>query len=343
MKRAFVTGGSGFVGKRLIAELVDGRGIPVVALARSEAAAIAVRGPGAEPVRGDLDDVRAMTEGMKGCDVVFHAAAHVKAYGRLAEFMKVNVQGTENVLAAARAAGVRRVVHVGTEAVLADGKPIVRADEQRQYPARPAGPYPITKGLAERAVIAANRPGELETVVVRPRFIWGHGDTSALPEVLEAVRKKKFGWIAGGRYLTSTCHVANVVEGTLLAAERGVPGEIYFLTDGPPVEFRGFLTEVLATQGVDPGGREVPRWIARMVAWMTSWMKKPPVTKTVLALVGGEVTVEDAKARRELGYVAKMTREAGLAELRAGATATGAAPAGGRRAAGGGQRAAGSW
>jgi len=317
VKRAFVTGGSGFLGKRLIAELVDGRGVPVHALARSEASAIAVRGVGAEPVRGDLDDVAAMTEGMKECDVVFHAAAHVKQHGKLAEFLQINVRGTENVLAAARTAGVRRVVHIGTEAVLADGKPIVRADEARPYPARPAGPYPITKGQAERAVLAANRLGELETVVVRPRFIWGKGDTSVLPELLETVRRKRFGWIGGGRYLTSTCHVANVVEGALLAAERGSPGEIYFLTDGPPIEFRRFVTELLATQGVDPGAREVPRWLARTIAALTGWMKRPPVTRTALALVGGEVTVDDAKARRELGYVGKVTLEAGLAELRA--------------------------
>jgi len=317
VKRAFVTGGSGFLGKRLIAELVDVRGVPVRALARSEASAIAVRGVGGEPVRGELDDVRAMTEGMKECDVVFHAAAHVKQHGRLAEFLRVNVQGTENVLAAARAAGVRRVVHIGTEAVLADGRPIVRADETRPYAARPAGPYPLSKGLAERAVLAANRLGELETVVVRPRFIWGQGDTSVLPEIALAVRRKKFGWIGGGRYLTSTCHVANVVEGALLAAERGSPGEIYFLTDGPPVEFRAFLTELLATQGVDPGAREIPRWLASVVAALTGWMKRPPVTKTALALVGHEVTVDDAKARRELGYAGKMSREAGLAELRA--------------------------
>lgn len=318
MKRAFVTGGSGFLGKRLIAELVDGRGVAVSALARSEASAIAVRGAGAEPVRGDLDDVAAMTLGMKQHDVVFHAAAYVKPYGKLAELLRVNVGGTEHVLAAARAAGVRRVVHIGTEAVLADGKPIVGADEARPYPARPAGPYPISKGLAERAVLAANQVGGLETVVVRPRFIWGKGDTSVLPELVDAVRRKKFGWIGGGRYLTSTCHVANVVEGTLLAAERGAPGEVYFLTDGPPVELRRFLTELLATQGVEAGDREVPRWLARTVAALTGWMKRPPVTRTAIALVGVEVTVDDAKARRELGYVGKVTREAGLAEMRGG-------------------------
>ena len=96
------------------------------------------------------------------------------------------------MLAAARAAGVRRFVHVGTEAVLADGKPIVRADETRpdSRAAAPA-PYPLTKGLAERAVLAANGAGELETVVVRPRFIWGEGDTTVLPEIVDAVKRRQ--------------------------------------------------------------------------------------------------------------------------------------------------------
>ena len=287
----------------------------VRALARSEAAASVVRGIGAEPVAGDLGDVNAMTEGMTACDVVFHAAAYAKQSGKLAEFMAANVQGTENVLAAARAAGVRRFVHIGTEAVLADGRPIVQADERRPYPSNPAGHYPLTKGLAERAVLAASSDG-LETVVVRPRLIWGKNDTTMMAELINAVKANQFRWFGDGHYLTSTCHVANVVEGALLAAERGKPGEIYFLTDGPPVDFRDFVTVLLATQGVDPGTKTVPRWVANTLATLTSWLAKPPLTKTALALISHEVTVDDTKARRELGYVGAMSREAGLAELR---------------------------
>jgi nucleoside-diphosphate-sugar epimerase len=324
MKTAFVTGGSGFVGRELIAELRR-RGIAVRALARSDAAAAAVKAAGAEPVRGDLDDRAAMEAGMRGCDVVFHAAAYVKQHGPRADFLRVNVAGTENALAAAKAAGVRRFVHIGTEAVLADGKPIVRADETRPRATRPAGLYPLTKGLAEAAVIAASTPGGLETVVVRPRFIWGKGDTSLLPELVQAVKRGRFAWMGGGRYLTSTCHVRNVVEGALLAAEKGRPGEIYFLTDGEPVEFRAFMTEMLATQGVDAGTRSIPKWVARVAAALTGWMKEPPVTRTAIALVGHEVTVDDAKARRELGYVGAVSRGAGRAEMRAAAATAAAA------------------
>jgi nucleoside-diphosphate-sugar epimerase len=315
MKRAFVTGGSGFLGRNLIAALVK-RGVAVRGLARSDAAAAAVAAAGAEVARGDLDDRAAMEAGMKGCDVVFHAAAYAKQHGPRDDFFRVNVTGTEHALAAARAAGVERFVHVSTEAVLADGKPILHADETRPRARKPVGPYPSTKALAEERVLAANGDG-LATIVIRPRFIWGAGDTTLLPELIDAVKRGRFGWFSGGRYPSSTCHVDNVVEGALLAAEKGRPGEIYFLTDGADVEFRAFITDLLATQGVDAGTRNIPRWVARSVAALTGWMKTPPVTRTAIALVGHEVTVDDAKARRELGYRGATSREAGLAAMKA--------------------------
>jgi nucleoside-diphosphate-sugar epimerase len=291
------------------------RGVEVVGLARSDGAARAVEALGARVVRGDLDDRAALEAGMAGCDVVVHAAAYVDDHGPRDAFFRVTVTGTEHALAAARGAGVARFVHVSTEAVLADGKPIVQADETVPRTPNPIGPYPWSKGLAEDRVLAANRDG-LATVIVRPRFIWGAGDTSLLPKIAERVKAGRFAWIGGGRHATSTCHVDNVVEGILLAAERGAPGEIYFLTDGPPVEFRGFLSDVLATYGARPGDRDLPRWLARTIAAMTSWMARPPITRTAVALIGQEVTVVDAKARRELGYTAHVSRAQGLAELR---------------------------
>jgi nucleoside-diphosphate-sugar epimerase len=316
MKSAFVTGGSGFLGRHLIRGLAR-QGVTVRALARSRSASAAVEALGAKSIGGDLDDLSAMEAGMRGVDVVFHAAAFAKQHGTRQEFFHANVTGTEHVLSTARSAGVRRLVHIGTEAVLASGKPIVGADENLPRARHPAGLYPLTKGLAEARVLAANSP-ELQTVVVRPRLIWGPDDTSVLAELVETVRSGRFAWIAGGHYLTSTCHVDNVVEGAILAATRGRPGEIYFLTDGEPVEFRSFIGALLRTQGVDPGTREVPRWLVRLLAALTGWMRTPPITKTAVALAGVEVTVRDHKARRELGYVGQTTREAGLRALASG-------------------------
>src|SRR5579883_2141680 len=266
VRQAFVTGGSGFVGRNLIAAL-RAKGVVVRALVRSASGALTVERGGAEAIHGDLDDVTALTEGMHGCDVVFHVAAKTGDWGNKDDFYRANVTGTENVLAAARAASVSCLVHVSTEAVLLGGGPIVQVDESRPLPAHPLGLYAQTKGLAEQAVLAANAPGAFETIVVRPRFIWGKDDTNILPRLIQMIQSGSFQWIDQGRYLTSTTHVDNVCEGLLLAAEHGRGGAIYFITDGEPVEFRTFLTAMLRTQGVDPSERSVPRWLARTVAW----------------------------------------------------------------------------
>jgi len=229
------------------------------------------------------------------------------------------------VLRAARAAGVQRLVHVSTEAVLVGGSPIRRAREDHPRPARPIGLYPATKAQAELLAIGANGP-ELAVVVVRPRLVWGRGDTSLLPQIADAVRRGSFRWIGGGRFLTSTCHVANLCAGMIAAAERGRGGEVYFLTDGEPVEMREFLGALLQAEGVDPGAKSVPRWVAAATAGMAEalWRGfrlrgKPPITRTAVKLVGEEVTVDDSKARRELGYTGVVTRDEGLRQMTAAA------------------------
>src|SRR5918998_3995180 len=163
MPAAFVTGGSGFIGGALI-ERLRREGWEVRALARSVGAAAKVRERGAEPVAGELGDMRALEPGSVGCDVCFHAAAKVEDWGDPAEFERLNVGGTASVIAACRAAGVRRLVHVGTEAALTSGQALVRVDERA--PLRPDSPmlYPATKAQAEQRVRDGNSDG-LETVV----------------------------------------------------------------------------------------------------------------------------------------------------------------------------------
>jgi nucleoside-diphosphate-sugar epimerase len=149
---AFITGGSGFIGGRLIQRLVaDGLGVR--ALARSEAAAAKVREHGAEPVSGELGDVGAMRAGAEGCELAFHAAAILGDWGRREEFERGNVEGTRNALTACAEAGVRRFVHVGTEAALMAGQPLVNVDESA--PLRPDSPAHLQRdqgaGRAARA------------------------------------------------------------------------------------------------------------------------------------------------------------------------------------------------
>jgi nucleoside-diphosphate-sugar epimerase len=320
MPTAFVTGGSGFIGGALIRRLRD-EGWDVRALARSAGSAGAVRALGAEAVSGDLEDPRALAEGAKDCEFAFHAAAKVEDWGDPAEFERLNVAGTQNVLDACRAAGVRRIVHVGTEAALMAGSPLVNVDENA--PLRPDSPvlYSSSKAKAELRVRAANREG-LETVVVRPRFVWGRGDTTLLPALTELVRAGRFRWVGGGRHLTATTHVDNTVEGLWLGATRAPAGGVYFVTDGEPVVFRDFVTRMLATQGVTPADKSVPAGVAGPVAaaaeriWrVTRRSGQPPLTRFAVWVSSQECTIDISRAEKDLGYRPVVSREEGLAAM----------------------------
>lgn len=308
MNKAFVTGGSGFVGRNLIRRLRS-EGVAVAALARSEAAANSVAALGAVPVRGDLAEPQSMASGMQGCDVVFHAAATVEDWGPHELFWQINVVGTENTLAAARAAEVGCFVHVGTEAVYATGRDAMQGlNEQRPLPDNPLPRYPLTKGEAERRVLAANSAA-MRCISVRPRLIWGRDDTSVLPKILAQVEAGKFVWPDHGRALTSTCHVDNVCEGLWLAAQRGRGGEAYFVSDGEPRTYRDFLGRQMRAHGYAEPTKSVPLWLAARFARTAEWLWEnlplrgaPPVHRLMIELGAKPVTVDDQKARQELGY-----------------------------------------
>ncbi len=206
-----------------------------------------------------------MRAGAEGCKYAFHAAAKVEDWGDPADFERINVEGTNRVLRATRAAGVERFVHVGTEAALLAGDPLVNADESA--PLRPDSKslYPSSKAKAERAVRGASRDG-FDTSVIRPRFVWGPGDQTVLPTIVGMVESGKFAFIGGGKHRTSTTHVDNAVEGMVLAADKAPAGRAYFVTDGEPIVFRDWITKLLATQGVEAPGKSVPKPVAGALA-----------------------------------------------------------------------------
>jgi nucleoside-diphosphate-sugar epimerase len=323
MPTAFVTGGSGFIGGALI-ERLRAEGWDVRALARSERAEQAVRERGAVPVPGDLENEAMMRDAATGCELAFHAAAKVDDWGDPDEFERLNVRGTENVIAACRAAGVRRLVHVGTEAALMAGEPLVNVDETA--PLRPDSPalYPSSKAKAEQRVRDANGEG-LETVVIRPRFVWGRGDTTLMPALVEMVRAGRFRWVGGGGQLTATTHVDNTVEGLWLGATKAPAGGVYFVTDGEPVVFREFLSRLFDTQGVTPPTGSVPAGVARVAAGASERIWRvlrrpgnPPLTRFSVWVSSQECTIDIGRAERELGYRPVKSRDQGLAELSAG-------------------------
>jgi nucleoside-diphosphate-sugar epimerase len=321
MEKAFVTGGSGFIGVPLIRRLAA-RGVAVVALARSPAAAAAVEAAGAVACRGDLLDAPAIAAGMRDCDAVFHIAGHLSDWDQYEVFHNVNVVGTRTMLAAAKAAGVSVFVAVGASAVVM-GRPVPMRNISEDLPLQSPrwAPYIQTKAEAERLVRQANTSG-LRTVVIRPSLIWGEG-MPTLDEMVAAASNPRFALPDAGRQAVSASHVDNVVESLLLAAEKGRGGEAYFVTDGEVSTLAAVLNGLLGTRGVPPITRSAPFAVAWHVAavmegvWRLFRLRsKPPITRQTLRMIGQDFTPDIAKARRDLGYAPIINWADGLLRLR---------------------------
>ncbi|WP_341897939.1 NAD-dependent epimerase/dehydratase family protein [Ferrovibrio terrae] len=319
MQSAFlVTGGSGFVGGRLIERLVA-KGYQVRALARSDEAIRIVQKKGAEPVRGSLNDAALLARAARGCDAVIHVAAYFKLWGAPAEFERSNVEGTANLLQAAAGASVRRFVQLGAAAVvMGDMVPMLRTDESLPRQERSWAPYSASKARSEALVLAANRDGVFETVVVRPPMIWGAG-MPTLDHMIETVKAGQFRWVGSGSQAMSTAHVDNVCHALELAVEKGRGGEAYFVSDGTDTTLKGLISGLLRTRGIEPPRASAPLPVAWVMASVMEWVWRtfsrqgePPITRQMLRLIGEPFTLDIGKAQRELGYQPEVSPEQGL-------------------------------
>ena len=289
-------------------------------MARSDRSAEKVRATGAEPVACDLENVRA--EHLEGMDAVIHAAAFVEPWGSRKDFWKGNVEGTERMLAAARNAGVKRFVHIGTESALFRGDDLNDIDESFPYPEKTPFLYSETKKEAEIRVLQANQPVDFETISLRPRFVWGPNDTTLLANLIEMVDGGKFRWINKGQAETSICFVENIAYAAQLALARGKGGSAYFITDDETVTFQNIITRLLATTGRVPTDKNVPAGLARRLAsivefvWRTLRIKKkPPITRFAAAIMTANCTLRIDRARAELGYSPLVSVRDGLKRM----------------------------
>ncbi len=315
--RLFITGASGFVGGAAARHFASDH--DVLAMSRSPESDAAIKKTGATPLRCALGAVR--PEQLEGVDTIIHAAAKVEPWGTWSDFWRLNVEGTQQLLDAAKTAGVKSFIHIGTEAAIFHGQDMRQIDETEPLALRSPYPYSRTKAHAEKAVLAANAPG-FRTMSLRPRMVWGPGDKTILPIVLEMIAAGRFMWVDGGRALTSTTHIDNLVHGIALALDKGQGGEAYFITDDGTRSLRAFFTALCQTQGVTPPNKEVPGWLAGALAftleslWRTLPLPgAPPLIRISAGMMRREGTINIAKARRALGYAPVISVEEGLAGL----------------------------
>ena len=317
--RIFITGASGFIGGAITQAMTGDH--EILAMSRSDKSDLRVQELGATPVRCDLTTLEPGE--IPECDAVIHCAAYVEAWGTRELTWQINVEGTERTLNAARAAGAKRFLHMSTEAVLWKGQDLIDIDEDHPYPDRTPFLYSETKAEAERLVLAANEKAGMETVALRPRFVWGPGDQTLAPEIEAMVEKGAFLWIDGGRARTSTTHIDNLVHGAKLVLERGAGGEAYFVTDGEVRSFREFLPELMSAYGVELGERSIPSAIALPAATLIEGIWRafrisgaPPLTRHAIALMCCDCILRTDKIEKDLGYQPVVSVVDGLHRLK---------------------------
>jgi nucleoside-diphosphate-sugar epimerase len=260
---AFVTGGTGFIGRALVGALAR-RGDAVTCLVRPGTDARALSGPGMAVVRGDLaaGDLAAAAPALAAADVVYHVAGVTRARDR-AGFVRGNVTATACLVDAMRGSGQRRarLVHVSSLAAAGpcrEGRPLVEDD-----PPRPVSVYGATKLEAERHVLAAG--SGLDAVALRPPVVYGPGDR-AFGELLRWAKRGFLPSPGLGPFLLSLVHVDDLVDALLLAARKGRPGRVYFVSDGREYRWDDVLGAVGAAAGGRPRIVPVPLWLAWLAA-----------------------------------------------------------------------------
>ena len=327
-----VTGGGGFVGSAVVRALVA-RGERVRVLARGTYPWLTDLGVDAR--RGDVVDAGAVLGAVRGCEAVVHVAARAGVGGAPAAYHRVNVTGTLNVVRACTTAGVTRLVHTSTPSVVHAGVSIRGGDESLPYATRFDAPYPRTKAVAERAVLAADGTplaggGALRTVALRPHLVWGPGDTQLTARIVDRARRGRLVLVDGGRAVVDTTYVDDAAEAHLAALDRlGDPeptcaGRAYFVTGGDPRPVAEVVSLILDAYGLAPPVRSVPSALAVPAGLLveTAWSllrrtDEPPLTRFTARQLATDHWFDISAARRDLGWSPRVPVHEGIERLRA--------------------------
>jgi nucleoside-diphosphate-sugar epimerase len=318
--RALVTGATGGLGRNLI-ERLHRDGHDVVATGRNQAVGHAIASQGIRFEAVDLSEAQRLKHLAEGCDVIFHCAALASPWGRRSDFETVNVDGTINVRDAAVSTGAR-LVHVSTPSIYANFSDQLNISEFSRLPKKMVNHYALTKLHAEANIEFSVREEGLEAIIIRPRGIFGPYDTTLMPRLIAAAERGPVPLINGGNAVVDVTYVDNVVDALILAAEAKhiKHAEAFNITNGEAVIISDLIRQALTAVGVPHTTRNVPYWLADLVARgmeLSARLRvtkgEPALTRYTAGLFAFDQTLDITRARTNLGYNPRISVMEGIA------------------------------
>ena len=308
--KIFITGGTGFIGKKLADKLVSDNNT-VILLSRVTPESTAPKKQGITFIRGDLSDINALRQGMNGCDRVFHLAAFAKPWSAdPGEPYRINVEGTLNVFETALECGVKKVVYTSTAGTFGSSVSGSTLNEGYGHAGKYQTVYEKTKAEAEKIALDYCRKG-LNVVIVNPTRVYGPGKLSksnSLTRIFKSYIKGSWRIIPGnGRAIGNYVFIDDVVNGHILAAESGVEGERYIL-GGENLSFRELFAKIGEAAGKSRILLPLPPVVMKTFTGIAGLLNRltgiPPfITKDWLDKYLNDSIISSEKAERDLGYV----------------------------------------
>ena len=316
MKKVLVTGATGFLGKYVVEELVE-HGYQVRAFGRNRTIGQSLVNAFVTFIQGDLTNQEDLTKACQEMDMVVHAGALSTVWGPWEDFYQTNVLGTKYVLEACREAKIERLVYVSSPSIYAAPRDQLDIKESDAPQENRLNNYIRSKLASEK--LFKDYP-DVSSVILRPRGLFGIGDTSILPRVLNLSQKIGIPLIGDGRQLMDMTCVENVALAIRLALETPqAAGEVYNITNGEPRAFRNLIEETLRGLGYPIRYRKIPAPLVSAISSSLEFIYKnlklkgePALTRYTYYLLRYSQTLDISKAERDLGYRPKITISEGI-------------------------------
>lgn len=316
MKNVLVTGATGFLGKYLIEELLN-NDYEVVAQGRKENVLSDIKEKyNVKILKCSLDEIKNVELKV---DYVIHAAALSTVWGKWEDFYNSNVIGTENVIDFCKKNNVKRLVYVSSPSIYSAKYDRLNIKEDDFDKNNQLNFYIKSKILAEN-LINSIEDDKLEKVIIRPRGLFGIGDTSIIPRLINANRKIGIPLFNDGKNIVDITCVENVALALRLAIEsENAVGRTYNITNGEPREFKNILEELFEQINEPPKYLKINLNLMYGVSSIIEFIyklfhiyKEPMITKYNICTLGYSQTLNIEKAKKDLNYIPKMTLSEGI-------------------------------